>query len=38
MKGCLRSKDGNSVYQLRNAVTTIGREGSDITLPVSKKT
>ena len=35
MKAILRAQDGKTVYQIRNAVTTVGRDGSDINLQVS---
>ncbi|XP_028519607.1 forkhead-associated domain-containing protein 1 [Exaiptasia diaphana] len=35
MKGCLRAKDGTALHQLRNTVTTVGREGCDLILPYS---
>ena len=34
MKGSLKAREGNFVYQLRLPVTTVGREGSDIILQV----
>ena len=35
MKAILRAQDGKTVYQIRNAVTTVGRDGSDINPQVS---
>ena len=36
MKACLRSRDGSCVHQLRQAITTIGCEGSDVIIQVTR--
>ena len=35
MKACLRSRDGSCVHQLRQPLTTIGCEGSDVIIQVT---
>lgn len=38
MKACLRSRDGSCIHQLRQPLTTIGCEGSDVIIQVSALT
>ena len=35
MKACLRSRDGSCAHQLRQPLTTIGCEGSDVIIQVT---